>query len=62
MNDNVHLAFPNSLTLEKYHTDHQLLQLLACPITLAFTAGPPTDTSAHFINDHCNDLTRLRRR
>jgi hypothetical protein len=33
MNENVHLTFPNSLTLEKYHADHQLLQLLACPIT-----------------------------
>jgi hypothetical protein len=30
--------------------------------TLAFTAGPPTDTSAHFINGHRDDLTRLRRR
>jgi hypothetical protein len=29
-------------------------------LTPGFTAGPPTDNSAHFIDDHCDDLTRLR--
>ena len=30
---------------------------LTLRITLAFTAGPPTDNSAHFVDDHCDDLT-----
>jgi hypothetical protein len=29
-------------------------------LTFAFTAGPPTDNGAHFIDDHGDDLTRLR--